>query len=113
MEKSGFKDLKPTLPELISFPLSSGKELNLIGKISSDYQKFGILLLNDDDGTKVKTIEMQSKSNVEAIIIEIFREWFKGRGKEPVAWHTLVNVLKRSKLQSLAKDIEGLKHDDM
>ena len=113
MEKSGFKDSKPTLPKLINFPLSNGKALNLIKKIGCEYQTLGILLLEDEDGAEVKKITYEKQSRTEDIVIDIFSKWLIGRGIEPVTWCTLVDVLKKSGHQSLAKDIEGLKHDNM
>ena len=45
----------------------------------------------------------------ERISIEILQEWLTGRGKKPVTWSTLVEVLHDIELSTLAGDIEAVK----
>ena len=40
---------------------------------------------------------------------EILREWATGRGKQPVSWETLTEVLHNIGLGSLASEIEVMK----
>ena len=47
--------------------------------------------------------------DAEQINTEIFHEWLTGRGKQPVTWATLVEVLHDIELSSLARDIEAAK----
>ena len=48
-------------------------------------------------------------NDAEEINKEILREWLTGRGKQPVTWATLVEVLRDIKLTTLASDIEAIK----
>ena len=40
---------------------------------------------------------------------EILREWATGRGKQPVSWETLTEVLRNIGFGALASDIEVIK----
>ena len=40
---------------------------------------------------------------------EIFREWATGRGKKPVSWETLTEVLRNIGFGALASEIEVMK----
>ena len=46
--------------------------------------------------------------DAEQINIEILKQWLTGRGKQPVTWATLVEVLRDIKLCTLADDIEAV-----
>ena len=48
-------------------------------------------------------------NDAEQINTEILQEWLTGRGKQPVTWTTLVDVLRDIKLSILAGDIETVK----
>ena len=95
----------PKFPLFIKFPLKTGA-VNLAEKISTDFHHFGILLLDDDDGTKTDAIVRQYRDVAKDINSEIFKEWLKEGGKEPVAWDTLASVLHDIGLKRLAKDIK-------
>ena len=43
------------------------------------------------------------------INMEIIQEWLTGRGKQPVTWATLVEVLHDIELSTLADEIEAVK----
>ena len=73
------------------------------------YNKFGILLLNDPNGTKVSNIEGKHRGNAEQINTEILREWATVGGKKPVSWETLTTVLRNVGLGILASEIEVMK----
>ena len=46
----------PTLPELQHFPVKDGYK-DIVGEIANEYQHFGILLLKDEKGNRVKSIK--------------------------------------------------------
>ncbi len=94
----------PTLPKLIAFPIPNDK-INLAEKISTDYSKFGILLLNDEDGSVISAIVKEKREKAEDINQEIFRLWLQGSGRT-VSWATLVEVLQIIKQNELAKRIQ-------
>ena len=77
--------------------------MNLAEEISTHYEDFGILLLEDDYGGLVSAIVKQHRDEAEKINREIFCSWLKGRGRQPVSWHTLAHVLTYIKMDRLAK----------
>ena len=48
-------------------------------------------------------------NDAEQINTEILQEWLTGRGKQPVTWATLIEVLRDIKLSALASEIEAVK----
>jgi len=51
-------------------------------------------------------MEHKHRGDVEQINMEILWEWVSGRGKQPVTWATLTEVLRDVELSVLARDIE-------
>ena len=47
--------------------------------------------------------------DAEQINTEIVQEWLTGRGKQPMTWATLVEVLRDVELFTFAGDIEAVK----
>ena len=87
----------PTLPQLIS--------LNIMQRIGTQYIDFGIILLNDKDGSIVDQITTQYQLNAVNITREILKRWIRGEGKQPVTWKTLTDALAAIGLTELAKSI--------
>ena len=99
---------KPTLPELTSFQ-SRGRTVKIAEKISSEYYQFGIQLLDDEDGSRIRAIEHRHLRDAVRINTDILEEWLQGRGIQPVSWNTLVKVLEDIDLGTLASDIREAK----
>ena len=99
---------QPTLIELVRF---RGRErrINVPQEISTKYPQFGILLLEDTNGTRVRNMEHKYQRDAEQINMEILQEWVSGRGRQPVSWVTLTEVLRDVELSELASDIEAVK----
>ena len=87
------------MPEIIQY--------ELVEELGDKYRKFGICLLNDKTGARVKAIEQEKMKNAEEINIQILQEWLQGGGENPVSWETLISVLEKCKLNQLAKSIEA------
>ena len=102
-------DIKPTLPELIKFTCTDGKVLNIPVEIGTKYVSFGAFLLNDSTGSRVKIMAHKNLNDAERINIEILLEWLTERGKQPVTWAALVEVLRDIELSALAGEIEAVK----
>ena len=85
------------------------KRINIPQEISTKYPQFGILLLEDTNGTKIRNIEYKHRGDAEQINLEILEEWINGRGRQPVSWATLTEVLQDVELSELASDIEAVK----
>ena len=100
---------RPTLPELLKFTCTDGRVVNIPEEIGTKYAPFGVFLMNDSTGHEVKMIAHKNLNNAERINIEILLKWLTGRGKVPVTWTTLVEVLHDSGLSALAVEIEAVK----
>ena len=88
--------------------------IDIAEKIGTDYERFGTLLLNDNDGTKVKNIETSKRGDPVHITVEILKQWLQGKGKKPITWRTLMNCLRGTGLNVLADQIDHLlsSHND-
>ena len=74
-------------------------------EIATKYVQFGTFLLDDRNGSRVKIMARKHHYDAEQINMEILQEWLTGRGKQPVTWATLVEVLHDIELSTLAGDI--------
>ena len=93
---------------MLAVPKNDGSKVNIVEQIGTKYETFGILLLRDDNGQLVSNIKYDNKENgVESIVTAIIREWLFGRGKLPVSWKTLIEILREMNLKILADDVEG------
>ena len=99
---------RPTLPELINFQ-GRGGCINIPQQINTNFLNFGVLLLEDENGANVRSIIHKCTENPEQINMQVFEEWIAGRGKHPVSWHTLIEVLQVIGLGALASDIAAVK----
>lgn len=94
----------PTLVLLDKAPI------NFLAEISAQKDeliKFGIQVLDDQNGNKVSTIEEDHKS-LYSMAREICRQWLAGKGRQPVSWITLIGVLEQIQLMTLANKIRNL-----
>ena len=99
---------QPTLIECVRF---RGRERRInipqeIGIQSYDFSKF---LLEDDTGARTRSIAYKHRDDAEQINMEVLRQWINGRGKQPITWKTLTEVLHDIELNTLAGDIEAVK----
>ena len=82
--------------------------INIPVEIGTKYLQFGTILLNEEN-TRVKIMAFELSNNAEQTNKEILKKWLTGRGKQPVTWATLVNVLRYIELSSLADNIVAAK----
>ena len=100
----------PTFSELQKFKCADRKQISIPEEIGTKYVSFGSLLLpQDSTGTRVKNMAHQFQNDPERINEEILRQWLSGKGKQPVTWATLTEVLHDIGLSTLAKDISAVK----
>ena len=97
----------PTVLECTKFQ-GRQRTINIPQEIGPNYYYFGLHLLDDPNGTRVRNIERDYRE-IERINTEILREWVTGRGKKPVTWETLTEVLRDIELGDLASEIEAVK----
>ena len=98
----------PTVVECIRFP-GRERSINIPQEISTNYHYFGLLLLEDTTEARIRNIEHKHKRDPEKINIEILREWIDKKGKQPVSWETLIEVLYDIGLDALASEIKAVK----
>ena len=87
------------------FKTRSGN-INVLKQIGAHYWELGILLLDDDTGADTQAIIEHHHEDATKINIHILQKWIQGRGKLPVEWSTLVEVLKDVGLSELAIKME-------
>ena len=94
--------LTVTLPELICFKTRSGSVLKQIG---THYRQLGVLLLEDTTGAVTEAIIKHCHDATE-INLQILEQWIQGKGKKPIEWATLIEVLNDIGLSELANEME-------
>ena len=91
---------------LLAFPGKS-RTFSVAKEMGSNYFTFGVFLLNDTMGTATRALEDQYQRNAERINHEILTHWLQGKGAQPVAWSTLIGVLRKISLHQLADEMEN------
>ena len=66
-------------------------------------------MLEDDNRAKIQSIAHKHRDDAEQINMEVLQQWITGRGKNPVTWQTLAEVLHDIELSTLAREIETVK----
>ena len=95
---------RPTLPELLSFKCTDGRVINIPEKIETNNIQFSTLLLGYGHPWAPFLWGGSELANTRTL-----KKWLTGRGKQPVTWTTLVEVLRDCQLSTLASDIEAVK----
>ena len=96
------------LPECIRLQ-GLERRINLPQEIGTKYKTFGTLLLEDITGERVNAIIRKHMNDAEKINETILEEWIAGRGKHPVTWKTLTEILQDTGLNVLAGEIADVK----
>ena len=99
---------QPTLTECIGLQ-GLERRINLPQEIGTKYKTFGTLLLEDRTGERVNAISLRHMNNAEKVNVTILEEWIAGRGKHPITWKTLIEILQDLELNVLAGEIEAVK----
>ena len=69
---------------------------------------FGTFLLNDVNGSRVDSIEVECLGKPAKVNTRILQEWLTGKGK-PCTWQILIKTLKDCEFTVLADQIEKSK----
>ena len=88
---------KPTLPFLYN--------LKVHEKVGSEYLIFGTVLLNDEDGSLLKTLQDDCHYKCDRINCNILCDWVRGKGR-PVTWRVLIETLRTCNLNEIANKIQ-------
>ena len=92
-----------TMANLWKLPVTSkGKEVQIILRAAASFRKIGYFLLNDDDGTIVKSLVKADSTDT---LCEIFEKWLRKHPER--SWRKLVDCLKYCDLGNLAEDVEA------
>ena len=67
-----------------------------------DYERFATLLLNDEDGVKLRVIKARTRDTVQ-IVSDVITKWLHSGG---ATWRELIAILRESELVELANQIE-------
>ena len=100
---------QPTLIECIKFQ-GRERKIKIPQEIGVKYRDFGLLLLEDHNGARIRALAHKHMNDSNEINIEIIEEWVAGKGKHPVTWKTLTQVLHDIELSTLAEEIEAVKN---
>ena len=100
-------DYRPSIKNLRCFK-GKNRTINIIEEIGCKYSDFGVLLLNDEDGSFVESVENELQRDSTAINCKILKEWSKGReNAKPFEWCSLIETLKEIGLKRLASEVEN------
>ena len=92
----------PTLPLLRRFPTKSGHFIDIIERIGEKGHFLCIILLNDNCGSLVNTLEEKYRGDPHRVAETVFVKWLE---KEPRTWVDLVKELRKIQLGTLANEI--------
>ena len=95
-----FSGEQPTLPELLC--------LKVPQEVGANYSTFGIFLLNDRTGGRIRSFKKECQGDAEDVMLRILEEWLEGKGL-PVMWESLVKTLRNIDLSVLADQIQASK----
>ena len=88
------------MPELL--------RLRVPQQVSANYSTFGIFLLNDATGSRVRGFKQACFGNPEDVMLMVLQEWLEGKGL-PVTWESLIQTLRDTDLSVLADQIQATK----
>ena len=97
LDASVAETMKPSLPKLLTFKVPQ--------KVGAHYSDFGIFLLNDEDGSRIRVIEKDCNNKCEDVVRNTLSDWLQGKGK-PATWKALIETLRICDLNKLADTIQ-------
>ena len=107
-------DTQPTLQQLTYMVTPSGKEVRIIENIAAMWKTVGILFNFDRTGYTIDLIDVHHDiehyighpSKPIACCTNMMKLWLRGRGRKPISWATLVEVLRNTRFNTLANEVE-------
>ena len=96
----------PTVLKILAMKGTDGRPLKIIETIAaSDYKKFGMFLLQDENGAAVDILKKNHISEgAEAITQSIIKKWLTS-GAPTHTYQHLIECLRQSELGALAEEI--------
>ena len=101
-------DTQPTLLQLTYMVAPSGKEVRIIKNIAAKWKEVGALFNFDPTGYTIDLIDTHNQSKPMACCTDTMKVWLGGRGRKPISWATLVEVLRNAEFNVLADEVDQL-----
>ena len=79
-------------------------DIKVIEESACKFYEIGAILLNDNSGSKTKSIELKEKGDSKAVMREIYMKWLQE--DEQCSWKTLCYCFRECSLNDLARRIE-------
>ena len=96
----------PTVLDLANMKGVDGRSLSVLGRIATNYYRFGMNLLQDSNCVEVDIIVNNHNHNgTEAVVLEILKKWLH-MGGSTCTYQYLMDRLRESELGSLADEIK-------
>lgn len=68
--------------------------VKILQEIGTNYNNFGIMILNEESGAFISSVELNCNYKAKCIITEIARKWLSGhRNYQETTWTALVETL--------------------
>ena len=98
---------KPTLLKLMKMKGADGNPLEIIPRIAAgDYMTFGMYLLQDENGHRVKLIKRDHRQDgTESVTQAIIQKWLTSGAAPTHTYQHLIECLRQSELGALAEEI--------
>ena len=88
------------MPELL--------RLRVPQQVSANYFTFGVFLLKDKTGSRVRGFKQACLGEPEDVVLRILQEWLEGKGL-PVTWESLIQTFRDTDLSVLADQTQATK----
>lgn len=83
--------------------------LNILQEVGSDYFKFGVIILNEESGVILKTIESDCNHKSECSNRAIAERWLSGHRKyKEITWTALIETLCEIERRTLAIKVRDI-----
>ena len=93
----------PTLHQIDRLE-GSTETITILTTVASKWQRIATRLKFNHH--VISRIEQNNPRDCQGACRQMFCEWLDGNGQKPIAWKTLVNVLKESEFCRLARKLE-------
>ena len=80
-------------------------KMRLPVRVRDQHETFGILLLNDDRGDRMATLNSKCRGDPVVITREVLIAWLAGEGID-VSWESLISTLRDSGLTLLSQQVQ-------
>ena len=83
-----------------------GRRVKVIDMVAAEWDSVALRL--HFESYDISRIERDHPHQCIQASITLFSEWIEGKGRQPSSWHTLIEALKETRLQSVASDLENI-----